>query len=314
MYFYDTILYHILVAIKRGMSLMERIYSISEYLKKEFGKKTVKLSLDGGFTCPNRDGTIGTGGCVFCSPHGAGDMASTIEAQIELLSTKWPDAKYLAYFQNHTNTYAPVDILREKFYDALKNPNICGLVIGTRPDCLGEDVLELLDEINKKTFLWVELGLQTIHEETASFVNRCYPLSTYDKAMKDLDERNIKVVTHLILGFPGETREMMIESVKYVCSSTTWGIKLHLLNIVKGSQLAKTHSEYEPFKSPEEYSNFICDLIEIIPKNIVIHRLTADAPRKTLISPSWSYMKRTILNGIHKELARRGSYQGKLAE
>lgn len=319
------------------------INTISEYLKSEFGTKTIKLSIDGGFTCPNRDGSKGVGGCIFCSADGSGEMASTvftghetsncsdcsnafetgISEQIALLSDKWPNAKYIAYFQNHTNTYAPVSELRTKFYAALNHPKISGIAIATRPDCLPDDVLKLLDEINKEHFMWAELGLQTIHEKTARLINRCYTLSDYDHAMAELTRRNIKVVTHLILGLPGESREDMFASVKYVCGQSNsnkaadtstlpsaWGLKLHLLNVVKGSQMETLMPDYQSFNSPEEYINLVVDLLEIIPSQIVMHRLTADAPRKILMAPEWSYKKRTILNGINAELKRRGSYQG----
>lgn len=286
------------------------INMISKYLKEEFGKKTVKLSIDGGFTCPNRDGSKGTGGCIFCSADGSGDFASTIEEQILLLSEKWPDTEYIAYFQNHTNTYAPVSVLRQKFYEALNHPLISGIAIATRPDCLSDEVVELLAEINDSHFMWVELGLQTIHEKTAELINRCYPLSVFDDAMKKLSACGIKTVVHLILGLPGESREDMERSVRYVCQSGAWGLKLHMLNVVKGSQMEKLMPDYCSFDSIEAYVSLICDLIEIIPPEIVIHRLSADAPRKILMTPPWSYKKRTILNGIHSELARRGSSQG----
>lgn len=286
------------------------INSISDYLKNVFGQKTVKLSIDGGFTCPNRDGTKGTGGCLFCSEGGGGDFASTIEDQIRLLSEKWPDAKYLAYFQNHTNTYAPTEVLRAKYEAALRHPLISGIAIATRPDCLSGQVLDLLSEINEEHFLWVELGLQTIHQSTADLINRCYDLSVYDAAIKALRDRGIRVVVHLILGLPGETRQDMIDSVKYVCQSGAWGLKLHLLNVVKGSRMEADYSDYNSFPSLESYVDFVCDLLEIIPPEVVIHRMTGDAPRKILITPQWSYRKRTILNGIYAELRRRGSRQG----
>ncbi len=290
------------------------INSVSDYLKSVFGQKTVKLSIDGGFTCPNRDGSKGTGGCLFCSAGGGGDFASTIEDQIRLLSEKWPDAKYLAYFQNHTNTYAPVDELREKYEAALRHPLISGIAIATRPDCLSDEVLDLLSEINKDHFLWVELGLQTMHQKTADLINRCYDLSVYDAAVKSLTDRGIRTVVHLILGLPGETRRDMTESVKYVCQSGVWGLKLHLLNVVRGSRMEDDYKDYNSFDSLEEYVDFVCDLLEIIPPEIVIHRMTGDAPRKILITPEWSYKKRTILNGIYAELRRRGSRQGCKAE
>ncbi len=286
------------------------INSISDYLKNVFGQKTVKLSIDGGFTCPNRDGTKGTGGCLFCSEGGGGDFASTIEDQIRLLSEKWPDAKYLAYFQNHTNTYAPTEVLREKYEAALRHPLISGIAIATRPDCLPDEVLDLLSEINEHHFLWVELGLQTIHQSTADLINRCYGLPVFDAAIKALRDRGIRVVVHLILGLPGETRQDMIDSVKYVCQSGAWGLKLHLLNVVKGSPMEADYRDYNAFPSLESYVDLVCDLLEIIPPEVVIHRMTGDAPRKILITPQWSYRKRTILNGIYAELRRRGSRQG----
>lgn len=286
------------------------INSISTYLKNHFGKKTVKLSIDGGFTCPNRDGSKGYGGCIFCSENGSGEFASNIEEQIELLSEKWPNANYLAYFQNHTNTYAPVDELRQKYEKVLSHPLINGIAIATRPDCINEEVLDLLSEIKEKHFLWVELGLQTIHENTAEWINRGYELPAYDDAIKALNERGINTVVHLILGLPGETKQDMIDSVNYVTRSGAWGMKLHLLNVVKGSRMEKDYSDYNSFDSIDEYVNFVCDLLEIIPPEIVMHRLTGDAPRKILITPEWSYRKRTILNGIQHELKRRGSFQG----
>lgn len=202
-----------------------RINTINTYLKKRFGGKTVKLSLDGGFTCPNRDGSKGVGGCLFCSASGSGDMAagsgdilSDLDSQIQLLSGKWPRAGYIAYFQSHTNTYAPVEELREKFYSALKHPGVTGIAIATRPDCLPDDVVELLAEINEKTFMWVELGLQTIHESTAGEMNLCYTVKDYDDAADRLISKGIRVVTHLILGLPGETPDMALASVKHVCT------------------------------------------------------------------------------------------------
>lgn len=289
-----------------------RYRSVSTYLKDKFGEKTIKLAIDGGFTCPNRDGAKGTGGCIFCSDSGSGEFASDIEDQIRLFSDKWPHAKYLAYFQNHTNTYAPVSELREKYYTILANPKIEGLVIGTRPDCLSEEVLDLLSEINYTHFLWVELGLQTIHNETARLINRCYDLSVFDDAMRRLSARGIKAVVHLILGLPGESREQILDSVRYVASlPELFGMKLHLLNIVKGSQMEFTYPDYQPFASIEEYVNLVVDCLEIIPPEVTIHRLTGDAPRSILINPPWSFNKRTILNGINDRLNLLDSWQGK---
>ncbi len=285
-------------------------YPLNVYLREKFGKKMIKLSIDGGFTCPNRDGRAGTGGCIFCSDSGSGEFASDIEGQIELLSEKWPDAGYIAYFQNHTNTYASVSELREKYKKVLANPLIEGIAIATRPDCLPEDVLDLLSEINENHFMWVELGLQTVHEETAEKINRCYTLDVFDRAVEELEKRGIRTVVHLILGLPGETKEDMEKSVRYVCEKGIWGLKLHLLNVIKGSRLEKKYPGYSSFESPDEYIDFVCDLLEIIPPGVVIHRLTGDVPRKLLVSPQWSYQKRTILNGIDREMCRRGSVQG----
>lgn len=290
----------------------QRINMIGAWLKNRFGQKVVKLSLDGGFTCPNRDGSKGVGGCIFCSPDGSGELSTDIPGQIQLLSEKWPNVhRYLAYFQSHTSTYAPVEMLEKLYTEALSYPlnngEIVGLVIATRPDCLGDDVIALLKKLQQTSFLWVELGLQTIYGDN---VNRCYPLSTYDEAITKLQEAGIPYVTHLILGLPGETSEQMKESVAYVCSQPLFGLKLHLMNVVKGAAMNHLYPNYQPFSFPEEYVSLVCDLLEIIPPQVTIHRLTGDVPRKLLVSPPWSYKKRTILNGINHEMARRNSYQG----
>ena len=292
----------------------KRFNSISDYLREEFGEKTIKLAIDGGFTCPNRDGSKAFGGCTFCSDSGSGEFSSNIEDQIALLSDKWPNAAYLAYFQNHTNTYAPVSELREKFFAVLKDPRIRGLVIGTRPDCLGPDVLDLLEEINSTHFLWVELGLQTIHEATADAINRCYTLDVFDRAMEDLRSRGIRTVVHLILGLPGETEDMMLESVRYVAGKPgLFGMKLHLMNLVKGSTLASTDPDYVSFPDIPTYVDLVVRCLEIIPPSVTIHRLTGDAPRPILISPVWSFNKRTILNSINERLNLLDTWQGKKA-
>lgn len=298
----------------------ERYNSISDFLKKEFGGKTVKLSVDAGFTCPNRDGSKGTGGCAFCSEGGSGElaahsssMAESVTEQIDRLSAKWPDANYIAYFQSFTNTYAPVEVLKERYYAALDDPRISGIAIATRPDCLPDDVLDLLEDINKEHFTWVELGLQSVHRETQDAMNLCYTTEDYDRAVSELKKRGIRFVTHLILGLPGETEEMMFESLHRVCddpSKRPFGLKLHLMNIVKTSPLYKAMPDYIPFVSMDEYVDLAVRCLEIIPPEITIHRLTGDVPRKILASPEWSYRKRTILNAINKELVIRGSCQG----
>lgn len=300
----------------------ERYYSIGNYLKKEFGRKMVKLSIDAGFTCPNRDGSLAYGGCAFCSEGGSGELAShmqgassnihgSISEQIDKLSEKWPDAGYIAYFQSFTNTYAPVEKLRALYYEALSDPRIEGIAIATRPDCLGDDVLDLLEEINKEHFLWVELGLQSIHDGTLKAMNTCYTASDYDEAVYHLLSRGIKVVTHLILGLPGETEEMMLDSVRHVSAKPVFGLKLHLMNIVKTSRLYTSMPDYIPFDSMEDYVDLVVRCLEMIPGDITIHRITGDVPRKILVSPEWSYKKRSILNAINRALKDRDTYQGK---
>ena len=297
----------------------ERYNSINDYLKSVFGRKTVKLSIDAGFTCPNRDGNKGYGGCLFCSEGGSGELASSlsisesITEQIERLSEKWPDAAYIAYFQSFSNTYADTDYLRSVYYSALADPRICGIAIATRPDCLSDDVLDLLDEINREHFMWLELGLQSIHEKTQQEMNLCYTTADYDDTAKKLSDRGIRFVTHLILGLPGETRDMMLESLEHVChleGALPFGLKLHLMNIVKNSPLYKAMPDYVSFESMEEYVDLVVSCLESVPPAITIHRITGDVPRKILVSPEWSYKKRTILNAINRELALRDTHQG----
>ena len=285
--------------------------TLNSYLKERFGCKVYKLSLDGGFTCPNRDGTLDSRGCIFCSKGGSGDFAQSrslsITEQLEnakaLVSKKVKDGKYIAYFQAFTNTYAPVEELKSKYYEALNHPDIVALSIATRPDCLGEEVLLLLDEINKIKPVFVELGLQSIHENTAEYIRRGYSLETYDKAVKRLHKIDVNVVTHLIIGLPGETAEDMLESVKYVCKVTD-GIKLQLLHILDGTDLAE---EYRQGKiktlTLEEYTEIIRKCVEIIPENVVVHRLTGDGAKRDLIAPLWSADKKKVLNTINKALA-----------
>lgn len=289
--------------------MQNQFYTIGTFLQDYFGGRVVKLSIDGGFTCPNRDGSLSRGGCSFCSPHGSGELASSIPDQIRLLSGKWPESRYLAYFQSHTNTYGPLAVLKEKFETALNWPGVVGLVVATRPDCLSEEVLDYLEELNERTFLWVELGLQTIHQNTADRINRCYPLPVYDEAVKNLASRGIRIVTHLIFGLPGETREQMLQSVDYVCSGPIFGIKFHMLNLVKGSALAATDPDYVSFERMEDYVDLAAEAILRVPPGITIHRITGDVPRNLLISPEWSYQKRTILNSINKRLAEMKKIQ-----
>lgn len=284
--------------------------TLNNYLKERFGEKVYKIALNGGFTCPNRDGKIGTRGCIFCSKGGSGDFAEspdlTITEQIEngkkRLEKKIKNGKYIAYFQAFTNTYAPVEKLRAIYTEAIIHPDIVALSIGTRPDCLGNDVLALLDELNKIKPIFVELGLQTINEDTARYIRRGYTLEVYDKAVANLHKIGINVVTHIILGLPGESKNDMLKSVEYACKVTD-GIKLQLLHILKGTDLAK---DYEQGKfevlTLEQYTEIIKECVQIIPENVVIHRLTGDGAKKDLIAPLWSADKKTVLNTINRAL------------
>ena len=285
--------------------------SFNKYLKNKFGQKVYKISLDGGFTCPNRDGKAGTRGCVFCSKGGSGDFAESREMSIteqiesgkKKVEKKIKSGKYIAYFQAFTNTYAPVEILRQKYEEAINHPDIVALSIATRPDCLGDDVLRLLDEMNKIKPVFVELGLQTIHQKSAKYIRRGYDLSVYDKAVRDLKKIGVNVVVHVILGLPNESENDMLETVKYVYESGANGIKLQLLHVIDGTDLAKDY-EKGLFKTLEfdEYVNLIVKCVKIIPKDIVIHRLTGDGAKKDLIAPLWSADKKRVLNAINKAL------------
>lgn len=286
--------------------------SFNKYLKDKFGQKVYKIGLDGGFTCPNRDGKTGTRGCIFCSKGGSGDFAESREMSItkqiesgkKKVEKKIKSGKYIAYFQAFTNTYAPVEILRQKYEEAINHPDIVALSIATRPDCLGDDVLRLLDEMNKIKPVFVELGLQTIHKKSAKYIRRGYDLSVYDKAVRDLKKVGVNVVVHVILGLPNESENDMLETVKYVCESGANGIKLQLLHVIDGTDLAKDY-EKGLFKTLEfdEYVNLIVKCVKIIPKDIVIHRLTGDGAKKDLIAPLWSADKKRVLNAINKALS-----------
>lgn len=285
--------------------------SFNKYLKDKFGQKVYKISLDGGFTCPNRDGKTGTKGCIFCSKGGSGDFAESrdmsiteqIESGKKKVEKKIKSGKYIAYFQAFTNTYAPVETLRQKYEEAINHPDIVALSIATRPDCLGDDVLRLLDEMNKIKPVFVELGLQTIHQKSAKYIRRGYDLSVYDKAVRDLKKIGVNVVVHVILGLPNESENDMLETVKYVCESGANGIKLQLLHVIDGTDLAKDY-EKGLFKTLEfdEYVNLIVKCVKIIPNDIVIHRLTGDGAKKDLIAPLWSADKKRVLNAINKAL------------
>ncbi len=296
---------------------MELIYySLNQYLKDTFGCKVYKVALDGGFTCPNRDGTIGNRGCIFCSAGGSGDFASnrslSITKQLEegkrLISRKLPKDKpfkYIAYFQAFTNTYGPIDRLRSLYYEAINDEEVCAISIATRPDCLSDEVVSLLDEINKIKPVWVELGLQTIHESTAAYIRRGYPLTVYDEAVDKLKGIGVEIITHVILGLPGETLDDMVATAKYVGESGVNGIKLQLLHVLKNTDLCK---DYEAHKfetlSLNEYVDIVEACIKVLPKNMVIHRLTGDGDKKILVAPLWSADKKNVINTLSKRLKK----------
>ena len=295
--------------------MKNEIYTANRFYREKFGKKLIKLSIDGGFTCPNRDGTAGTGGCIFCSGSGSGDFAAKgedIKKQAEeakaRLNEKWGgcDCEYMVYFQAYTNTYAPTVVLREKYLSALEAAGAAAISIATRPDCIDKEKTELLKEISRKYYVTVELGLQTSNEKTAEFINRGYKNAEYINAVNMLKNAGIDVITHIILGLPGETKADMRSSVDFAVNAGTKGLKLQLLHILKGTKLAKIYAE-KPFRlfEKEEYINFICDILEDLPEDIVIHRMTGDAPKALMIQPWWSLDKRSVLNGIAREWKKR---------
>lgn len=298
----------------------KRYHSLDYHLKTVFGEKVYRLSLNGGMTCPNRDGTLGTRGCSFCSAGGSGDFAApvslTVTEQIEQAKTriqsKTSCRKFIAYFQAFTNTYAPVDYLRSIFTEAILNPDIAALSIATRCDCLSPEVLKLLDELNHIKPVWVELGLQTVHEETLKRIRSGFTLSQYEQAVSALCALNIDVITHLILGLPEETPEMMQMSVIRAVSLPVKGIKLQLLHILKGTDLG-TDYEKDPFPlfTLDGYCDFIIDCITLMPPELVIHRLTGDGPKNLLLAPLWSADKKRVLNTIHRRFSERNAWQGK---
>lgn len=297
-------------------------HSLDYELKRQFGQKIYKVSLDGGMSCPNRDGTVGTGGCTFCSQGGSGEFAvgrtgyPDVWEQIEQAKTRVHrkisgEGKYIAYFQSYTNTYAPVDYLRTLFERAITHPDIVALSVGTRPDCLGDEVVALLKELNRQKPVWVELGLQTIHEKTAERIHRGYRLEVFEDAYRRLKEAGLTVVVHVILGLPGETKEEMLETVDYLGKIPIDGIKLQLLHILKGSQMA---AEYEknPFSlmELEEYLDLILTCVARLPQSVVIHRLSGDGAKALLIGPAWSANKKLVLNRMMQKFRENGIFQG----
>lgn len=294
-------------------------YSLNEYYKKKYGKKVYRLAISGGMTCPNRDGSLDNRGCIFCSAGGSGEFASsaTLPVREQLrqaklrVRSKTTDNAYIAYFQPFTNTYADVNTLRRLYTEAITPDEIVGLAIGTRPDCLPSEVLHLIGEINAIKPVTVELGLQTIHEDTAAYIRRGYPLGIYDRAVKELHALGIEVVTHVILGLPNETTQMMYQTVSYV-GRVSDGIKLQLLHVVEGTDLATEYQkgQFETL-TLEQYTEILCHCIELLPKNVVIYRLTGDGDKRTLIAPQWSADKKRVLNFINQKLSEHNIEQGR---
>lgn len=296
----------------------KKYHSLNYFLRNKFGEKIFKISIDAGFTCPNRDGKVGTGGCIFCSSRGSGDFTGksrALKEQFEevkgIMEKKWKNGKYIGYFQAYTNTYAPKDVLIKRYEEILELDDVVGIAIATRPDCLDDEVLEVLQEISKKKYIWVELGLQTIHESTGELINRGHDLKSFIDGVKKLRAINIDVVAHIIYGLPYETKDMMMETLDFVANSPIQGIKLHLLHVMKGTELENVfYNKGFDLLNMEDYVNIIADSIERLPENMVIHRLTGDSPRELLIGPKWSLKKWEVLNAIDKELKVRGTYQG----
>ncbi len=298
----------------------KRYHSLDYHFKETYGEKIYKISIDGGMTCPNRDGSLGTRGCIFCSEGGSGDFAipsngnitDKLNEEIQRLQVEKPShTKYFAYFQAYTNTYAPVSYLERIFTEAINHPLIAGLSIATRPDCLPDDVITLLSQLNKVKPVWIELGLQTIHEETSDFIRRGYSLDVYEDAVSRLNEHSLDIITHIIIGLPGEHAHHLMQTIDYLANLPIQGIKLQLLHVLKNTDLANHIGRFH-ILSMEEYVELVVKCIERLPEHIVIHRLTGDGPADLLIEPKWSLAKRTVLNQINHLLKEQDTWQGKL--
>lgn len=298
----------------------KRYHSLDYHLKELYGEKVYRISLNGGMTCPNRDGTLGSRGCIFCSAGGSGDFAENaslsiteqIEAGKEKLRQKTNCQKFIAYFQAYTNTYASVSYLRKIFTEAIEHPDIVILSVATRPDCINDEILQLLLELNQQKPVWIELGLQTIHPDTARFIRREFSLACYDQCVSRLTTLGLSVITHVILGLPGETTDMMLETVSYLAHSPISGIKLQLLHVLKDTDLAACY-EAQPFPvfSLDDYCTLIAQCISLLPEDMVIHRITGDGPKNLLLVPLWSGNKKLVLNTIQKKLREENIWQGK---
>lgn len=297
----------------------KRYHTWNYYLRNTFGEKVFKVSINAGFTCPNIDGKVSFGGCTYCSKEGSGDFAGNPNDNLikqfdditQMMHKKWQNAKYIGYFQAYTNTYAPLNILKEKYETILGLDNVIGLSISTRPDCLPDDVVEYLGELNEKTNLWVELGLQTIHDKTSKLINRGHDYKSFIEGVEKLKAKKIKVVVHIINGLPGEDYNMMMETAKAVANMGVDGIKIHLLHVIRDTPMEKMlNNNMMTLMEQDEYIKLVCDQLEILPETMIVHRLTGDGKRDELVGPLWSLKKWEVLNAIDDELKRRDSYQG----
>ena len=297
----------------------KRYHTWNYYLRNTFGEKIFKVSINAGFTCPNIDGKVAYGGCTYCSKEGSGDFAGNPKDDLikqfndikEMMLRKWPNAKYIGYFQASTNTYAPLEVLKEKYETILAQDDVVGLSISTRPDCLEDDVLEYLAELNERTNLWVELGLQTIHDSTSKIINRGHDYKTFLEGVEKLKSKNIKTVVHIINGLPGEDYNMMMETAKAVADLNVHGIKIHLLHVIKNTPMARMlEKNMMSLMTQDDYVNLVCDQLEILPPEMVIHRLTGDGKKEDLVGPLWSLKKWEVLNAIDDTMKARDSYQG----
>lgn len=297
----------------------KRYHTWNYYLRNTFGEKIFKVSINAGFTCPNIDGKVAYGGCTYCSKEGSGDFAGNPKDDLikqfneikEMMLKKWPNAKYIGYFQAYTNTYAPLEVLKEKYETILAQDDVVGLSISTRPDCLEDDVVEYLAELNERTNLWVELGLQTIHDSTSKIINRGHDYKTFLEGVEKLKAKNIKIVVHIINGLPGEDYNMMMETAKAVADLNVHGVKIHLLHVIKDTPMARMlEKNMMSLMTQEEYVNLVCDQLEILPPEMVIHRLTGDGKKEDLVGPLWSLKKWEVLNAIDDTMKARDSYQG----
>ncbi|UWG98176.1 TIGR01212 family radical SAM protein [Dehalobacter sp. DCM] len=297
----------------------KRYHTLNEHLREVFGEKVIKVSLDAGLSCPNRDGTLGSGGCIFCSEMGSGDFAGqrglSIKEQFDQVRArtvkKWPRAKYIAYFQSFSATYGPVDYLEKIYREALAVEHVVGISVSTRPDCLNEGILNVLEKLNRETYLWVELGLQSAHDQTLAWMNRGHDFRCFLEGVQKLKQRNIRVCAHMIMGIPIETREDMLQTALTLAKLPIQGVKIHSLHVLRGTKLAELYVQGGlKLLSMDEYIRLVTDILEILPPEMIVHRLMGDGPLNDVIAPEWTRRKWEVLNGIDQEMERRNSQQG----